>query len=236
MLVQPDSRRLQVSTEATHRFHRTLFISLESVLDHTGNLRSAWAGTSFTYDLDGNPLTKGAQAFDWDARNRLDSIGGTTAASFQYDGLRRRISKTVGGAATDFLYDGPSAVQELAGGTPTANLLNGPAIDEVLSRTDALGARGVLADALGSTIALTDATGAMLTQYTYEPFGAAAITGESNGNPSQFTGREADGTGLYYYRARYYDPTTQRFASEDPWALRRAMRTCMRTCSTIRRI
>lgn len=30
------------------------------------------------------------------------------------------------------------------------------------------------------------------------------------------TGRENDGTGLYYYRARYYSPTMQRFVSEDP--------------------
>src|SRR5262249_33244814 len=31
-----------------------------------------------------------------------------------------------------------------------------------------------------------------------------------------FTGRENDRTGLYFYRARYYDPKTQRFLSEDP--------------------
>jgi RHS repeat-associated protein len=54
------------------------------------------------------------------------------------------------------------------------------------------------------------------TQYRYAPFGATATTGEASGNPAQFTGREADGTGLFSYRARYYDPTTQRFLSEDP--------------------
>jgi RHS repeat-associated protein len=36
-------------------------------------------------------------------------------------------------------------------------------------------------------------------------------------NPLQYTGREWDQeTGLYYYRARYYDPSTGRFLSEDP--------------------
>jgi RHS repeat-associated protein len=35
-------------------------------------------------------------------------------------------------------------------------------------------------------------------------------------NPAQYTGRENDGTGLYYYRGRYYSPTLQRFASQDP--------------------
>jgi RHS repeat-associated protein len=31
----------------------------------------------------------------------------------------------------------------------------------------------------------------------------------------QYTGRENDGTGLFYYRARYYHPELQRFISED---------------------
>ncbi|WP_425357271.1 RHS repeat-associated core domain-containing protein [Nitratifractor salsuginis] len=35
-------------------------------------------------------------------------------------------------------------------------------------------------------------------------------------NPYAYTGREFDTQELYYYRARYYDPTIQRFISEDP--------------------
>jgi len=36
-------------------------------------------------------------------------------------------------------------------------------------------------------------------------------------NPFQYTARESDTeTGLYYYRARYYDPGTGRFLNEDP--------------------
>ncbi len=35
-------------------------------------------------------------------------------------------------------------------------------------------------------------------------------------NSFQYTGRENDGTGLYYYRARYFNPATGRFISEDP--------------------
>ena len=52
----------------------------------------------------------------------------------------------------------------------------------------------------------------------YEPYGEVTATGAST-NPYQYTGRENDGTGLYYYRARYYNPTLKRFISEDPLGL-----------------
>jgi RHS repeat-associated protein len=54
------------------------------------------------------------------------------------------------------------------------------------------------------------------TEYTYEPFGATTAAGASSANAFQYTGRENDATGLYYYRARYYHPGLQRFISEDP--------------------
>jgi RHS repeat-associated protein len=71
------------------------------------------------------------------------------------------------------------------------------------------------ADALGSVLALTGQTGASQTTYSYEAFGKTTITGASS-NPFQYTGRENDGTGLYYYRARYYSPLLHRFILEDP--------------------
>ncbi len=107
-------------------------------------------------------------------------------------------------------------VQEQSGTTPTANLLTGPGVDEVFTRTDSAGARNFLADALGSTLGLTDSTGTLQTQYTYEPFGNASVSGSTNANSYQFTGRENDGTGLYFYRSRYYSANLQRFISEDP--------------------
>jgi hypothetical protein len=70
-------------------------------------------------------------------------------------------------------------------------------IDEVLTRTDAAGARSFLADELGSTLALTDSTGTVLTEYTYEPFGKTSVTGAASTNAFKYTGREDDGTGLY---------------------------------------
>jgi RHS repeat-associated protein len=98
-------------------------------------------------------------------------------------------------------------------------LLTGLGIDERYARDDAAyGRTYFLTDALGSTLALTDTTGAVKQTYAYEPYGEVTATGSSD-NPYQYTGRENDGTGLYYYRARYYSPTMKRFISEDPMGL-----------------
>jgi RHS repeat-associated protein len=88
-------------------------------------------------------------------------------------------------------------------------------LTEIFTRTGTT-VENFLTDSLGSAVATTDATGAVATQYTYEPFGNASSTGSISSNASQNTGRENDGTGLYFYRARYYSPRTQRFISQDP--------------------
>ena len=137
-------------------------------------------------------------------------------SSFIWSENRRAGQRTVGSTTTQFLYDGLNPVQELASGTPTANLLTGLGIDEYFTRTDAAGDRNLLADALGSTIALADGSGSVQTEYTYEPFGSVTTSGASSLNTFGFTGRENDATGLNFYRTRYYDPGLQRFISTDP--------------------
>ena len=70
--------------------------------------------------------------------------GLSVTASFQYDAVGRRQSKTINGTPTHFLYDGLNVIQELTGGIPTANLLTGLGIDETLLRIDAAGPRSFL--------------------------------------------------------------------------------------------
>jgi len=193
--------------------------TVSSATYDAANRQTAFAGQSLTYDLNGNLTNDGSNTYSWNARNQLTSITASAlTASFAYDAFGNRISKTVNSSTSSYLYDGVNVVQELSGTTPTANIITG-GIDEVFLRTDGAGAWSPLTDALGSTLALTDSTGAVQTQYTYEPFGKTTVTGVANGNSNHYSGRENDGTSLYFYRGRYYSPTLQRFISEDPIGL-----------------
>jgi RHS repeat-associated protein len=189
----------------------------------SNNRQLTFGDKALAYDDNGNLQSitdsNGTTLYQWNARNQLVGISGPiVSASFVYDGLGRREAKTINGSLTEFLYDGVNPVQETSGTTILANILPGLGIDEFLSRADIV--TGVtsnfLADELGSPVAVTDNFGVVQTEYTYSPFGSATATGASNNNSYQFTGRENDGTGLYYYRARYYHPELQRFISEDP--------------------
>ena len=182
---------------------------------NAANQQVSFGGQTLAYDLNGNLVSDGVNSYTRDARNRLVAMSGPNLdASFQYDALGRRISKAINGVTTSFLYDGVNVVQEQSAQLGNANMLNGD-IDEVLMRTDSAGTWNHLMDGLGSTLAVTDASGVIQSEYAYGAFGQTAISGD-NRNSAQYTGRENDGTGLYYYRARSYSPSLQRFISEDP--------------------
>jgi RHS repeat-associated protein len=111
-------------------------------------------------------------------------------------------------------------VQELTGGgVTTVTFLTGLGLDEMFTRTENTATSTFLTDALGSTLALADATGALQTDYTYDPFGETSTSGVTSTNAVQFTGRENDGVGLYFYRSRFYNPMSHRFISTDPLGL-----------------
>jgi RHS repeat-associated protein len=179
------------------------------------NEQTSFAGATLTYDNNGNLTNDGTNTYVWDARNRLIGISGGATATFAYDPLGRRVSKTINGTSTQFAYDGNDIAAEIGGGAVGANYLRSLNIDEPFIRQAATGNEHYHTDALGSSLALSDITGASIATYGYEPFGKTTATGNSS-NALQFTGREEDGTGLYYYRARHYSQMLGRFLSEDP--------------------
>jgi RHS repeat-associated protein len=182
-------------------------------------------GASYTYDNNGNTLTKtdsnGTTSYVWDFENRLVSVtlpgtGGTV--TFKYDPFGRRIQKSGPSGTTNYLYDGANILEEVdATGTVLARYTQGPGIDEPLAVAQGGVTSYYQADGLGSVTSLTDTTGALAATYTYDTFGNLTASSGTVTNPYRYTGRELDSeTGLYYYRARYYDPQVGRFIAEDP--------------------
>jgi RHS repeat-associated protein len=96
-------------------------------------------------------------------------------------------------------YWGKPAVRNLRGNDGNLGIIRSPVRAIVLPDRQRVPLR--------SAIALTDSAGTIHTQYTYEPFSKMTASGQANANPYQFTGRENDGTGLYFYRACYYRPS-----------------------------
>ena len=194
---------------------------------NANNQLMTWNGKSFGYDKNGSMTNDGTNTYTWDARGQLVGIAGATPGTFQYDTQRRRLAKTIGGTTTAYLYDGENFVQELAGlgntSAVNANLVTG-GIDETFLRSTGTGSTAtlhwVLPDANNNVIALTDNTGTVQKSYAYDPYGNTAPGAGTDTNSQQYAGRENDGTGLYFYRNRYYMPGCNRFISEDPlgWA------------------
>lgn len=121
-------------------------------------------------------------------------------------------------ATSIFAYDGTGIVETVnASGSPVARYTQSPIIDEPLAELRGTATDYYEADGLGSVTSLTDTTGALAQTYTYDSWGNQTASSGSLTNFFRYTAREFDTeTKLYYYRARYFDPASGRFVSEDP--------------------
>jgi RHS repeat-associated protein len=201
---------------------------------------------AFTYDAVGNRLTGPAypkagtflQNYAYDFENRVVSVtrqvtGNPNAdtVTFKYDPFGRRIEKNVStyesGLSTTYkytyVYDNEDIILEVLERTQSGNTTttttaytHGPGIDEPLSLARDGQKYYYHADGLGSITSMTDSTQAVVNRYSYDSFGVVKRA-ETVCNDFTYTGREYDyETGLYYYRARYYDPEAGRFVNKDP--------------------
>jgi RHS repeat-associated protein len=163
--------------------------------------------TSYTYDANGNMVTRGSQTIDWDVENRVISVSG--GASFVYDGDGNRMMKTENGET--ILYVNRYYEKNLTTGEVTTYYYLGGQLVAMRQGDDL---KYMHQDHLTSTSVMTDDSGDSLGAIKYLPFGET----RSGSVPTdkQFTGQRLDDTGLYYYNARYYDPTIGRFISADP--------------------
>ncbi|MBN1803993.1 MAG: hypothetical protein JW837_01960 [Sedimentisphaerales bacterium] len=143
-------------------------------------------------------------------------------ATYIYDPSGRRIEKDVDGDTTTYIYDGGNVIAEYNdAGSLSKKFIHGGGIDELVCMIDVENSSAVYYyhyDGLGSVVALTNSSGNSCQSYQYSAYGqVAASDPEFRANPYMFTGRRFDyDTGLYYYRARYYNPYIGRFLQTDP--------------------
>jgi RHS repeat-associated protein len=175
------------------------------------------------YDANGNVLSDASgKDYTWDFENRLTQAvvpgqnGGTT--TFKYDPFGRRIQKVGPLGTTNYLYDGPNLLEEIDNvGNVLARYTQNMEIDEPLAELRSGTISYYQQDGLGSSTSLSNSSGALANTYTYDSYGKLTASSGGISNPFQYTGRELDiETGIYYYRARYYDQNMGRFVSEDP--------------------
>ena len=181
------------------------------------------------YDLDGNLTNDGVYAYYWDAENRLIAVSNASAvASFTYDYMSRRVTKTASGTTRTFIYDGWAMIQESAG-TQTNSYVYGLDLSGSSQGAGTIG--GILSaslngsqvfyyyDANGNVADLTGASGSSVGHYEFDPYGNATVkTGTlADANPFRFSTKYFDAeTGMYYYGMRYYSPVLGRWISRDP--------------------
>lgn len=179
-------------------------------------------GSLYQYDQNGNLTSDGTNTYTYDYENRLiTASGGGQNSSYQYDAFGRRISKTVDGLTTYFVYDGDQVIEEHdASGSLTASYIYGTGIDEVLTMNRNAQTYYYFYDGLSSVTDITNVNGEVVESYSYDVYGLPNQTSQI-GNRFYFTGREFDEeTGIYHYRARTYSPSIGRFLQRDSitWA------------------
>ncbi len=217
------------STTESHTFdpvgNRTASLGVSSYTTNASNEMTANSNASYTYDSNGNTLTKvvssNTTTYAWDYENRLTSVtlpgsGGTV--TFKYDPMGRRIEKVSPTTTSIFAYDGDNLIEETnSSGVAVARYSQTENVDEPLAMLRSSATSYYHADGLGSVTSLSNATGTLANTYTYDSFGNLTATTGTLSNPFRYTAREFDNeTGLYFFRARYFDPQVGKFISEDP--------------------
>jgi len=196
------------------------------IVEHRPRVAQVFIETWESYDQNGNVLATGGKTFTYDSQNELVGMSsGTTSVALIYDAFGNRVGKSVNGVVTRYLVDDlnptglPQVMEELNGsGAVTRTYTYGlQRIDEEQVLSGAWTPSFYGYDGGGNVRQLTNSAGTATDSYEYDAFGNSFTVSGSTPNEMMYRGEQFDSDlGLYYLRARYYNPTTGRFMSRDP--------------------
>jgi RHS repeat-associated protein len=152
----------------------------------------------------------------------ISAQNGGTSGTYSYDGDGTRLSSVSGGITRNYLWDVNGSLPALAVERSGSSTLRDYAYGVDLNSMTTSGSNYFyLEDAYGSIADVTSVAGATEWTYSYDAFGNDAGTTKVDpsapANPMRFDGQLSDAlTGLYYMRARIFDPNTGRFLQIDP--------------------
>jgi RHS repeat-associated protein len=182
---------------------------------------------SESYDANGNVIIAGSGTFSYDFQDRLvnvTDIASNAQVQLAYDAFGNRISKTIGGTTTQYLVDEqnptglPQVVEEVVNGVVQKSYTYGYLLlaqDQAVNGAPTPHFYGY--DGGLNVRFLTDASGAVTDTYDYDAYGNLINSTGSTTNNYLYRGEQFDSDlGLYYLRARYYNPATARFLGRDP--------------------
>lgn len=147
---------------------------------------------------------------------QVSGLTGTTTTTYQYNGDGLRMSKSSPSGTVQFAWDQSSGLPLLLTDGSTS-FIYGPG-GTPIEQIDSSGNPTYLhVDQLGSTRLLTNSSGRVTGTYIFDPYGTTTSHTGSASTPLEYAGQYLDSeTGLYYLRARYYDPTTDQLITRDP--------------------
>ncbi|WP_456094014.1 polymorphic toxin-type HINT domain-containing protein [Paenibacillus sinensis] len=160
-------------------------------------------------------------SYTYDLLNTLTSVTkGSSTTSFQYyaDGLR--YLKSTGNSHTQVNYDfnGQVITEEKLNGSSVVQQSTYVRGDRLLVKKDKTAGKDYyyLYNGHGDVVQIVDTSGNVVNSYSYDVWGNITSQTEGVSNSFKYAGEMYDAeTGLYYLRARYYDPSIGRFINED---------------------
>ena len=183
--------------------------------------------TTFTHDGNGNRKQRvsssGTTNYSFNLENRITGYTPPTgsATAYTYDGNQNRIQKKVGTATTRYVNDTSGTLSRVLAETNSSNSITKSYIygNGLLSQgtTGSSSRYYYLEDGQGNARFLTDYNGNKVRSNEYDPFGGFRSANGLAAMHMLYQTQQSDGeSGLYYLRARYYDPLTATFLSRDP--------------------